>query len=133
MAVALLAQYAYALASALRHKKDSKFELPSPEFVDMLFSKQIDAISEQISKYTKMCWDEAKTNVKKKMERDIFPNLKVPGNREIGATFREPSKYLCEVLARQWPMFDWVVVVGRWDLTDCSKSKGLEVNTIKEI
>ncbi len=116
LAVALLAQYAYALASALRHKKDSKFELPSPEFVDMLFSKQIDAISEQISKYTKMCWDEAKTNVKKKMERDIFPNLEVPGNRESGATFRPSSKYLCEVIARQWPMFDWVVVVGRWDI-----------------
>jgi len=63
-----------------------------------------------------MCWDEAKTNVKKKMERDIFPNLEVPTPREIGATFRPSSKYLCEVIARQWPMFDWVVVVGRWDI-----------------
>ena len=133
LAVALLAQYAYALASALRHKKDSKFELPSPDFVDMLFSKQIDAISEQISKYTKMCWDDASTNVKKKMERDIFPNLKVPGNREIHTTFRESSQYLCEeVFAKQWPMFDWVVVVGRWDLVDFSKLEVLNIFKFKE-
>ncbi|MBL0347669.1 hypothetical protein [Candidatus Villigracilis affinis] len=116
LAVALLAPMAYALASALRHKKDTTFELATPYDVDKLFGKLINAISEQISKYTKMCWDEAKTNVKKKMERDIFPNLEVPGNREIGATFRPSSKYLCEVIARQWPMFDWVVVVGRWDI-----------------
>ena len=116
LAVALLAPMAYALASALRHKKDTTFELATPYDVDNLFGKLINAISDQISKYTQMCWDKAKTNVKKKMERDIFPNLEVPGNREIGATFRPSSKYLCEVIARQWPMFDWVVVVGRWDI-----------------
>jgi hypothetical protein len=121
LAVALLAPMAYALASALRHKKDPTFELATPYDVDKLFGKLINAISDQISKYTQMCWDDASTNVKKKMERDIFQKLKVPGNREIHTTFRESSKELCEVLKKQWPMFDWVVVVGRWDLTDYSK------------
>ena len=116
LAVATFAPMAYALASALRYKKDPALKLATPQRVEDLFGEKINAISDQVSKYTKMCWDEAKTNVKKKMERDIFPNLEVPTPREIGATFRPSSKYLCEVIARQWPMFDWVVVVGRWDI-----------------
>ena len=116
LAVAMFAPMAYALASALRYKKDPALKLATPQRVEDLFGEKINAISDQVSKYTKMCWDEAKTNVKKKMERDIFPNLEVPTPREIGATFRPSSKYLCEVIARQWPMFDWVVVVGRWDI-----------------
>ena len=116
LAVATFAPMAYALASALRYKKNPTVILATPQRVEDLFGEKINAISDQVSKYTKMCWDEAKTNVKKKMERDIFPNLEVPTPREIGATFRPSSKYLCEVIARQWPMFDWVVVVGRWDI-----------------
>lgn len=116
LAVATFAPMAYALASALRYKKNPTVILATPQRVEDLFGGKINTISEQICKYTQMCWDEAKANVKKKMERDIFPNLEVPTPREIGATFRPSSKYLCEVIARQWPMFDWVVVVGRWDI-----------------
>lgn len=118
LAVALLAPMAYALTSALRHKKDPTFSLATPDYVDELFGERINAISDKINEYTKKCWDEAETNVKKKMERDIFPNLEVPGDRGMHTTFRESSKELCEVLKKQWPMFDWVVAVGRWDLQD---------------
>ena len=121
LAVATFAPMAYALASALRYKKNPTVILATPQRVEDLFGGKINTISEQICKYTQMCWDEAKANVKKKMERDIFPNLEVPAPREIHETFRPSSKYLCEVLARQWPMFDWVVAVGRWDLKDYSK------------